>query len=144
MQGTKGLRDYGTGAGGIGVIAYARSVSFDWESGELAEGVRCYRNRQFWHAHEHWECVWLQLKEPEKTFLQALIQISAAFHHLQTGNIQGAVSLLRRALKRLESYPASFGGVDLALLRKEAGDWQRALESGSVPRPKEFPQIWAN
>lgn len=117
---------------------------FDWKSGALADGARCYRNQEFWNAHEHWEGVWLLLKEPEKTFLQALIQISAAFHHLQTGNIQGAVSLLRRALKRLESYPASFGGVDLAQLRKEAGDWQRALESGSVSRPKEFPQIWAN
>ena len=75
------------------MIAYVRSVSFDWESGELSEGVRCYRNEQFWHAHEHLECVWLRLKEPEKTFLQALIQISAAFHHLQTGNIRGAVIL---------------------------------------------------
>jgi uncharacterized protein len=117
-------------------------VAFDWKSAALAEGVRCYRNQQFWLAHEHWESVWLRLQEPEKTFLQSLIQISAAFHHLQTGNTRGTISLLRRALRRLEPYPAFFGGVDLAQLRREAGEWLGALDGGAVPRPASFPQIW--
>jgi len=123
--------------------AYAEGVSLDWKSGELAEGIRCYRNREFWNAHEHWESVWLRLEEPEKTFLQSLIQISAAFHHWQNGNLRGTVSLLRRALGRLEPYPASFGGIDLAQLRKEARAWLMALESETNSRPPAFPQIWA-
>jgi uncharacterized protein len=117
-------------------------VPFDWNSGALAEGVRCYRNEQFWLAHEHWESVWLRLQQPEKTFLQSLIQITAAFHHLQTGNTRGAISLLRRALHRLEPYPTPFRGIDLAQLRKKAGEWLLALESGTEPRPKSFPQIF--
>ncbi len=117
-------------------------MSFHWKSGELAEGVCCYRNREFWQAHEHWESVWLHLKEPEKTFLQALIQTTAAFHHVQKGNGIGAASLLRRALRRLEPYPPWFGGVDLAQLRQEAGAWLVALESGAASRPAEFPKIW--
>jgi len=124
------------------MIAYAEGVIFDWKSGALAEGVLCYRNQEFWLAHEYWESVWLRLGEPEKTFLQALIQITAAFHHLQKGNIQGTVSLLRRALQRLEAYPTRFGGIDLTQLRKEAGDWLRALESGAESHPASFPQIW--
>jgi predicted metal-dependent hydrolase len=118
-------------------------VSLDWKSGALAEGVRCYRNQAFWLAHEHWESVWLRLQEPEKTFLQSLIQISAAFHHLQTGNARGTISLLRRALRRLEAYPAMFGGVDLTQLRREAGEWLLALESGAETRLAKFPEIWA-
>jgi uncharacterized protein len=117
-------------------------MCLDWQTGPLAEGVRCYRTEQFWHAHEHWESVWLHLEEPEKTFLQSLIQISAAFHHLQTGNTRGAVSLLRRALSRLEPYPEAFGGIDLKQLRSEAGDWLRTLESGAIARPQNFPQIF--
>ena len=124
------------------MIAYADIVALDWESGALAEGVRCYRNREFWVAHEHWESVWLRLEEPEKTFLQALIQVTAAFHHLQTGNIVGAVSLLRKALRRLGPYPAKFGGVDLMRLRKEAGEWLRALECEMGSQPESVPQIW--
>jgi len=116
-------------------------VSFDWKSGALAEGIRCYRNQEFWNAHEHWESVWLRLEEPKKTFLQSLIQISAAFHHWQNGNARGTVSLLRRALGRLESYPAEFGGVDLTQLRKEAGEWLVAVESGPGSLPATFPEI---
>jgi uncharacterized protein len=110
-------------------------VTFEWKSGELAEGVRCYRNEEFWQAHEHWESVWLRL-------LQSLIQISAAFHHLKSGNTRGTASLLRRALLRLELYPAQFGGVDLTLLRKETGEWLSAIESQMGSCPDKFPQIW--
>jgi len=116
-------------------------VSLDWQSGALADGLRCYRNREFWAAHEHWESVWLGLEEPEKNFLQALIQTTAAFHHVQTGNTRGALSLLAKALRRFEPYPASFGGVDLAQLRKEAGAWLLALKSGADPHPADFPNI---
>jgi uncharacterized protein len=121
---------------------YADDVALDWKSGELAEGVRCYRNQEFWLAHEHWESVWLRLHEPEKTFLQALIQTTAAFHHFQRGNTHGAISLLGRALHRLEPYPASFGGIDLVQLRIDAGDWRQALEGGTGKLPEKFPQIF--
>ena len=116
-------------------------MSLDWESGPLAEGLQCYRNAKFWIAHEHWENVWLRLEEPEKSFLQALIQTTAAFHHVQTGNIRGAVSLLDKALRRFGACPEAFGDIDLAQLREEAGVWLLALKSGTGPRPAAFPQI---
>lgn len=116
-------------------------MPLDWSCGALAEGLRCYRSEKFWLAHEHWESVWLQLSEPQKTFLQSLIQISAAFHHLQTENMRGAVSLLGRALKRLEPYPESFEGIDLKQLRNEAGLWLAVLESGAASPPDAFPRI---
>ncbi|SPE20129.1 conserved hypothetical protein [Candidatus Sulfotelmatomonas gaucii] len=122
-------------------IPYAVGVPLDWKSGALAEGIRRYRNLEFFDAHEHWESVWLTLQEPQKTFLQALIQITAAFHHLQAGNPRGATSLLRRALRRLEVYPASFEGIDLAQLRREAGAWLQALESGADAKPVAYPRI---
>jgi predicted metal-dependent hydrolase len=116
-------------------------VSLDWESEALAEGLRCYRNAEFWNAHEHWENVWLRLEEPEKSFLQALIQTTAAFHHVQTGNIRGGVSLLDKALRRFGSCPEAFGNIDLAQLREEAGVWLLALKSNKGPRPAAVPQI---
>ena len=79
-------------------IAYAQGVTLDWQSGELKKGLACYRRKQYFEAHEHWELVWLQLQEPEKSFLQAVIQTTAAFHHVQAGNGIGAASLLRRAV----------------------------------------------
>jgi len=123
-------------------FAYAETVSLDWKSGALLEGVRCYRRQEFWQAHEHWESVWLRLQEPEKAFLQSLIQIAAAFHHLQIANTRGSVSLLGKALRRLQPYPEYFGGIHLARLRQEAGQWLYALETGTGEQPAHFPEIW--
>ena len=106
-------------------------TKFDWTTGPLAEGLHCYQTRQFFDAHEHWESVWLTLVEPEKSFLQALIQITAAFHHLQRGNREGAVSLLRRALRRLESAPSHFCCVSVTLLREQVRAWLLALLDGT-------------
>jgi uncharacterized protein len=122
-------------------IAYSNGVSLDWKSGALAEGLDCYRNEEFFLAHEHWESVWLRLEEPEKSFLQALIQTAAAFHHLRAGNAVGAASLLRRALRRMELCPEWFGGIETGPLREELCGWLRAIESGDGAMPGKFPKI---
>lgn len=106
-------------------------MTLDWTCGALADGLACYRRENFFDAHEHWEGVWLQCAEPEKTFLQSLIQVSVAFHHLHRGNRAGAISLLTRALRRLERYPDQFGGVAVEPLRRNIGLWIAALEVDS-------------
>ena len=94
-------------------------MALNWNDEELARGLTCYRCGEFFEAHEHWEAEWLAAAEPEKRFLQALIQTAAAFHHLSRGNAVGAASLLTRVLRKLEAYPEHFGGVDVAHLRRE-------------------------
>lgn len=114
--------------------------ALDWSSPYLAEGLARYRAREFFEAHEYWESAWLELEEPEKSFLQALIQITAAFHHLTRGNVIGARSLLRRSFRRLEQCPPTFGGLFLTPLLHEIRAWLTALETG-CSRPSSFPQI---
>lgn len=117
-------------------------MELDWSGGELAEGLRCYRAEEFFLAHEHWELVWLRLPEPEKTFLQALIQVAAAFHHLQRGNRQGAESLLRHAQGRMEPLPEVFGGIAVTPLRRQIDERLSALEARDVaPQNLASPQI---
>lgn len=118
-------------------------MSLDWSDEALAEGLACYRNGEFFLAHEHWESVWLKCAEPEKTFLQSLIQIAAAFHHLQRGNAAGTRSLLRRALHRLDSFPGEYCGVAVEGLRDSLRGWLNALhdvyegvEEPQIPLPK--------
>jgi predicted metal-dependent hydrolase len=115
-------------------------MPFDWTQGALAEGLRCYCDQEFFNAHEHWEGVWLKCDEPDKTFLQALIQITAAFHHLQRGNPVGTASLLTTALRRLDGYPAEYGGVAVEQLRASIRTWLdvigRDTGPGELPLPK--------
>ena len=116
-------------------------MSLDWNQGALAEGLACYRRGEFFVTHEHWESVWLTLEDPEKSFLQALIQMSAAFHHLQSGNPAGALSLLRRTQRRLNFCPDTFAGIEVAPLHAEISAWLESLESHKHPRPTTYPQI---
>jgi len=117
------------------------TTNFDWTTGPLAEGLHCYRTQQFFEAHEHWESVWLILREPEKSFLQSLVQISAAFHHLCRGNRVGAISLLTRALTRLDRCSAQFCFVDVALLRDQARTCLSALHTEPAQLPTAYPEF---
>lgn len=105
-------------------------MKFDWYQGPLAKGLRLYEAGEFFTAHEEWEIVWLSSPEPEKTFLQGLIQVTAAFHHLRRDNRLGTVLLLQAALRRLDLYPASFGGISVEPLCIEIRDRLRVLEAG--------------
>ena len=116
-------------------------MPFDWKSGELAEGLRCYQAGEFFLAHEHWESVWTGLEGRERGFLQALIQVTVALHHWQTGNPRGCRSLLQRAMGRLESCPAIFGGIAIAPLRDQLGAWLGSPEHEAGTNPAEIPEI---
>src|SRR5207249_803915 len=121
-------------------------MSLDWSHGNLRDGLRRFHSGAFFEAHEHWESVWVTAQDPEKTFLQALIQVAASFHHFYRGNRLGTISLLRSALRRLDTYPDAFaGGAMLTGARKwSQGDCRgrnggRRLRPESVPAGKSFP-----
>ena len=104
-------------------------MELDWSKGPLAEGLRLYEAAEFFAAHEVWEEVWLAAPEPEKTFLQGLIQVTAAFYHMQRNNSLGTELLLQAALGRLQRYPESFGGLAVHSLCGEIRDRLRILEA---------------
>jgi uncharacterized protein len=116
-------------------------MPFDWSNGALAEGLNCYKCGQYFEAHEHWEAVWLECVDPDKTFLQAMIQVTAAFHHLKRGNRIGTASLLRRALRRLEGFPEEYGGVAVLPLRTSIHDWVAALDTVNTQPVLPLPKI---
>lgn len=119
-------------------------MKFDWTEGALAEGLRLYDAGEFFNAHEAWESVWLRAPEPEKTFLQGLIQVTAAFHHLRRNNRLGAVLLLQAALGRLVRYPADFGGISLNLLRDDISERLHMLERDEASFHLLSPRIRPN
>jgi predicted metal-dependent hydrolase len=115
-------------------------MELDWSQGELHEGLRCYELGAFFEAHEHWELVWLAAREPEKTFLQGLIQVAASFHHYYRRR-NSAGTLLRSGLRRLDEYPEEFAGIAVAQLRQAIREWLDALESVPPSSPPPIPRI---
>ncbi len=116
-------------------------MSLDWSHGNLRDGLRRFHSGAFFEAHEHWESVWLTAQDPEKTFLQALIQVAASFHHFYRGNRLGTISLLRSALRRLDTYPDAFAGVAVTPLRASLRLWLAALEPPQPSPPPPVPQL---
>lgn len=97
-------------------------------------GVEQFNRGEFFDAHETWEALWLEASGREKTFLQAIIQVAAAFHHWQRGNRRGALSLLSRGTNKLAALPASYGGIRADRFRAEATAWVEALSAEQEPQ----------
>lgn len=109
---------------------------------EFRRGVDQFNRREFFGAHETWEEIWLTAPQPEKTFLQGIIQVAAAFHHYTRKNHRGMQSLLEAGLKKLERFPAArHRGIELGALRTAARRWLFALAAGESARRPAIPKI---
>jgi predicted metal-dependent hydrolase len=105
------------------------------------KGLEDFNSGRFYDAHEHWEEVWLQTLDPEKMFLQGLIQVAAAFHHYSRSNRQGTRNLLQAGLIKIERFPQAHRGLALEPLRVTVRRWLAALEGGEDPAKEEIPRI---
>jgi uncharacterized protein len=101
--------------------------------------LKLFNRAEFFEAHEVWEDIWRPASEPEKKFLQGLIQIAVAFHHYGTGNLVGARSLLERGRGNLKGCPENFGGIKLAPFQRSLAAWQHALAERKPVPP--LPQL---
>ena len=108
---------------------------------KFRRGCEQFNACEFFEAHETWEDIWLTAAEPEKTFLQGIIQVSAAFHHFRRGNRAGAQSLLNAGLRKLEQFPGEYRGLQLEALRATARTWTEMFAAGKEPGSHALPRI---
>jgi len=94
------------------VSEYSRDALLDCS--EFREGVEHFDTKRFWHAHESWETIWLASSGDQKTFLQGLIQLTAAYHLLGRGRFPGALRLFRSSASKL-SASSSYGSAIIDL-----------------------------
>jgi predicted metal-dependent hydrolase len=104
-------------------------------------GVSLFNAGDFFRAHEIWEELWLVESEPDKTFLQGLIQAAAAFHHYSQGNFSGAESLLASAATKLQRFPADHCGIRTSEFRTALIEWAKELGAGVDPGRDKLPRI---
>jgi predicted metal-dependent hydrolase len=110
----------------------------------LAEGVALFNDRKFWHAHEAWERDWLVAEGEERTFLQGLIQLAAAYHHVQRGTYAGGIRLFDAALEKLSHSGEGFLGVDRAEAVERAALHREWIVQGEHIGEMEFPKLRYN
>ncbi|MGZ5473193.1 MAG: DUF309 domain-containing protein [Thermoanaerobaculia bacterium] len=110
----------------------------------LAAGLELFNAREFWHAHEALESLWLEASGDEKTFLQGLIQLAAAYHHVQRGTFRGAIRLFDAALSKLATVPVHFFGVDCTDVVAAARKHRTMLAKGEHIDGGELPKFRYN
>jgi len=108
---------------------------------KFQRGLEQFNRGQYFEAHETWEEIWLAAQEPERTFLQGIIQVAAAFHHFTRGNRAGAQSLLEAGLNKLDRFPATHRGIQLDELRAAGKRWVAELAAGRSLGNEQFPHI---
>jgi uncharacterized protein len=105
------------------------------KASEFERGVELFNSGKFFEAHEAWEEIWLTESEPDKTFLQGMIQVAAAFHHHGRGNERGMQSLLAAGLAKLDGISGGRWGICAATLCEDARGWlEREGRPGRLPR----------
>ena len=110
------------------------------------EGIHDFNARKFWEAHEAWETIWLVAESDVEQFLQGLIQVAAAYHHIQRGTYRGAIRLIDAGLKRLEPFPARYCGIDRTVVEDAARGHRAWLAACSLApdqplRADEYPKL---
>ena len=102
---------------------------------------------EFWEAHESWEELWLAAESDVEQFLQGLIQLAAAYHHIRRGTLRGAVRLIDAALRRLDAFPLVYCGIDrtaaVTAAREHRARVERSLHAGAADAlaDAEFPKL---
>jgi hypothetical protein len=97
--------------------------------------VALFNAGHYWLAHEALEDLWRATAEATpRNFYQGIIQLAAAFVHIERGNLGGGSSLLRKAIDKLKLCPATYLGLQPPVLCAALGRVLAATESGQPDR----------
>ncbi|MEO0409306.1 MAG: DUF309 domain-containing protein [Cyanobacteria bacterium P01_A01_bin.135] len=89
----------------------------------LDRGITQFNGGEFYACHDILEDLWMEAGEPDRTFLQGVLQVAVGLYHLTNHNWQGAVTLLGNGVNRLRPYGPTYAEVDVDHLL----DWSTAL-----------------
>jgi predicted metal-dependent hydrolase len=100
----------------------------------MLQGREAFNRREFYEAHESWEDVWNEIDDPERRWVQGLIQVATGMHKLVNGRPDVCATLLGKALAKLVDAPEALDGVDVAGARRGAERVLGAIQNGNTPR----------
>jgi predicted metal-dependent hydrolase len=103
-------------------------------SHHFRDAVEHFNACRFWEAHEDWETMWHEAEDPKRRWLQAMIQLAAAFFHVERGfYASGFLKLLRGAEEKWAGYAGDTEGLDFQGLLRDLDPWRahaKKVESG--------------
>jgi predicted metal-dependent hydrolase len=95
----------------------------------LEEAACLFNEGLFFEVHEVLEAVWLTEWDGVRRLLQGLIQIAVGFHHLESNNPRGALSLLQEGVEKVKGYGPDRSGLELDRFLAQVENARRSIES---------------
>ncbi|MGI0028413.1 MAG: DUF309 domain-containing protein, partial [Nitrososphaera sp.] len=97
----------------------------------MRRAVQYFNDEKYWGAHEILEGVWKSTSGTEKNILNGIILVAAAFVHDEKDEPEICISILRRALKKLDGAAGVYRGIDIDKL---AASVTGIVSSGRIER----------
>lgn len=104
---------------------------------ELLRFVARFDRREFWLAHEELEELW---QRDRCDFFKGMIQLAAAYLHIERHNWRGAGRLLRTGLGYMEEAPGAHQGFDVEGVRARARAALQRVEALSAGELSAFDE----
>lgn len=90
---------------------------------------KLFNEEKYWITHEVLEGVWKKAFGDEKDLLNGLILVAAAFVHYQKNEKDIALSIMRRALKKLTTVNEKYFGIDVVSIKSQVSEM---VESSTI------------
>lgn len=103
--------------------------------GLFDRAVAHWNARRFFEAHEDWESIWHEADGARREWIQGLIQLAAAFHHVARGTSTGFVKLMRSGSAKAAAYAGDTHGLDVADLWERLSPWRMHAERVAAGAP---------
>jgi uncharacterized protein len=86
---------------------------------QYSRGIELFNAGKYFECHEELEEIWLKSQGVEREFFHALIQVAAALHHFQRGNLRGMESIYERARRKFDTLPPVVMMLDIQAFAQE-------------------------
>ncbi len=88
----------------------------------LTQAIFLFNIERFWKSHEILESIWKAASGKEKSILNAIILMDAAYVHFQRGENNIFISILKRAIEKLKNVSGSYFFLNLDDLKLELNE----------------------
>ncbi len=82
----------------------------------ISSAICLFNLERFWKSHEVLEGVWRNAYGFTKELLNGIILVDAAYVHLQKGEFEIYISILKRSVEKLKDSPDYFFNIDMGML----------------------------
>lgn len=107
----------------------------------MAQGAAFFNREYFFEAHDAFEELWMEAREPvSRDLFHGLVNLATGFYHFRMENFAGMQSQLHKGLAKLGKLSSPCYGVALASLLEQARQFI-GISPENMPALPALPQI---